>query len=210
VGIPPFGVIFGVTAAGSSIGGDLGYVSSIVIFAGATQLAMVQLFDVEAAIVTIVVTGLFINARLMMHSAALSPHFRELSPRAKVMIPYLLADQAFAVSINRFQEPTDPTYRRRFFLGAGLALWTTWQISVGAGLLVGAQLPEKWSLDFTIPLAFLGLLAIAVRNKPAAWVAAIVGRAVAVIAQNAPYQLWMIIAATAGVFAAVLTERARS
>lgn len=207
VGVAPFGLIFGVAAAASTVGSGLGYASSFIIFAGASQLAMLQLIDVDAAIVTVVVTALVINSRHLMYSAALSPHFRELSLGARLTLPYLLVDQAFAVSIIRFQEPTDAAYRRRFFLGAGLALWTTWQISSGVGVLVGAQLPEKWSLDFAVPLVFLGLLTIAVRNKPPAAVAAIVGGLVAVLAQGAPYQLWLILGTIAGVLAGMVAQR---
>ena len=206
VGVAPFGFIFGVIAAGSSVGAGLGYATSLIIFGGAAQLAVVQLLDTDAAIATVILTGLVINSRHMMYSAALSPHFRELSPRARLGVPYLLTDQAFAVSITRFVGDTDPTYRRRFFVGGGLTLFSTWQLTSAAGVLIGAQVPESWSLDFAIPLVFLALLAVAVRNRPAA-VAAVVGGAVAVLAHDAPYQLWMIIGAGSGVVAGITAER---
>jgi predicted branched-subunit amino acid permease len=206
VGVAPFGLILGVTAAGSAIGGGLGYATSLIIFGGAAQLAVIQLIDVEAAIATIVITGLVINSRHMMYSAAMTPYFREFSPRSRLALPYLLTDQAFAVSITRYQEVEDPAYRRYFYLGTGLGLWVTWQITTAAGVLIGAQIPESWSLDFAIPLVFVALLAVAVRTKPKA-IAALVGGVVAVLAQDAPYQLWMIIGAAAGVAAGIAAER---
>ena len=209
VGVAPFGIIFGVAAAASSVGSGLGYASSFIIFAGAAQLAMLQLIDVGAAVVTVVATALVMNSRYVMYSAALSPHFRELSLGARLALPYLLVDQAFAVSIIRFQEPSDPAYRRRFFLGAGLGLWTAWHIASGVGVLVGAQLPEKWSLDFAVPLMFLALLATAVQNKLPAAAAASVGGLVAVIFQGAPYQLWLILGTIAGVCAGMVAQRVR-
>ena len=66
--------------------------------------------------------------------------------------------------VDRRQEVEDPAYRRWFYLGTALALWVTWQITTGAGVLLGAQLPESWSLDFAIPLVFLTLMATAVRS----------------------------------------------
>ncbi len=39
IGVAPFGLIFGVTAAGSAVGAGLGYATSVIIFAGAAQLA---------------------------------------------------------------------------------------------------------------------------------------------------------------------------
>jgi 4-azaleucine resistance transporter AzlC len=206
VGVAPFGLILGVTAAGTAIGGGLGYATSLIIFGGAAQLAVVQLIDVDAAIATIIVTGVVINSRHMMYSAAMTPYFRDFSPRARIALPYLLTDQAFAISILRYQEVEDPTYRRWFYLGTGLSLWVTWQITTAAGVLIGAQVPENWSLDFAVPLVFVALLAVAVISRPKA-VAALVGGVAAVVAQDAPYQLWMIIGALAGVMAGIAAER---
>ncbi len=206
VGIVPFGLIFGVTAAGSAVGAGLGFATSIIIFGGAAQLAVVQLIDGDAAIATVVITGLVINSRHVMYSAAMTPYFSEFPSRSRFVLPYLLTDQAFAVSITRYQEVEDPTYRRWFYTGAAMALWVAWQITTGAGVLIGAQLPERWSLDFAIPLVFLALMAAAVRTRPAL-VAALVGGVVAVLAQDAPYQLWMMIGAVSGVAAGMTAER---
>ena len=43
IGVIPFGLVFGVVAAGSSVGPLLGGASSVLIFAGAAQLATLQL-----------------------------------------------------------------------------------------------------------------------------------------------------------------------
>ncbi len=206
VGVVPFGLIFGVTAAGSAVGAGLGFAMSIIIFGGAAQLAVVQLIDSGAAIATIAITGLVINSRHIMYSAALTPYFSEFPRRSRITLPYLLTDQAFAVSITRYREIEDPTYRRWFYTGSGLGLWVTWQITTVAGVLIGAQLPERWSLDFAIPLVFIALMATAARTRPAL-AAALTGGVVAVLAQNAPYQLWMIIGAVAGVTTGVAVER---
>lgn len=211
VGVAPFGLILGVTAAGSAVGGGLGYATSVIIFGGAAQLAAVQLIDTGAAIAVVIVTGIVINARHMMYSAAMVPYFREFSPRSRWVLPYLLTDQAFAVSTTRYEDetaPTDTGYRRRFFIGAGLSLWTTWQITTIIGVLVGAQIPESWSLDFAIPAMFLALLMLAVRDRPGV-VAAVVGGGTAVLAYNAPYQTGLLIGALAGTVAGVIAERIR-
>ena len=192
--------------AGSTIGSGLGIASSVIIFGGAAQFAMVQLIDTGAAIGTIVVTGLVINSRHVMYSAALTPSFREFPRWARFVLPYPLTDQAFAVSITRYETERDPFYRRWFYAGAAFSMWILWQIMTSAGVLIGAQLPERWQLDFAIPLVFLALLAVAVKNRPTA-AAAVVGGVAAVLAQDAPYQLWMIIGSLSGVAAGIAAER---
>ncbi len=206
VGIVPFGLVFGVAAADSVIGGGLGYASSIIIFAGAAQLATVDLMNVGAATLVVIATALVINSRMLMYSAALAPPFKDFPPASRLLLPYLLTDQAFAVSIARYADIADPAYRRRFYTGAAIALWVTWQITTATGVLVGAQVPDSWSLDYAVPLMFLALLIPMLTSRPAV-VAALVGGGIATVAHAAPYHTGLMIGALAGVVAGVAAER---
>ena len=206
VGVVPFGLIFGVTAAGSAVGGGLGYASSLIIFAGAAQLATVQLISTGSAAAVVIATALVINARHLMYSAALAPHFRDFPAGWRAALPYVLTDQAFAVSITRYDQGADPAYKRWFFLGGALSLWATWQLTTAAGVVLGASVPESWSLDFAIPLVFLALLVPAVKDRPSL-VAAVVAGLVAVAAHDVSYNLGLIIGAVSGIAAGVVAER---
>ncbi|MEN8113792.1 MAG: AzlC family ABC transporter permease, partial [Actinomycetota bacterium] len=118
IGVIPFGLVFGVVAAGSAVGPWLGGSTSVIMFAGAAQLATIQLMDAGAAGAVVIATALVINARHVMYSAALAPHFQEFPRGTRLALPYILTDQAFAVSIVRYGEVADPTYKRWFFTGA--------------------------------------------------------------------------------------------
>jgi predicted branched-subunit amino acid permease len=206
IGVAPFGLIVGVTAAGTAIGVQLGYATSLIIFAGAAQLATVQLIDAGSAAAVVIGTALVINARHLMYSAALAPHFREFPGRYRFGLPYFLTDQAFVVSITRFNEDTSPEYKRWFYSGGAVSLFVTWQVTTATGVILGASVPESWSLDFAIPLVFLALLIPALRTRPAA-VAAVVGGVVAVLAHDVSYNLGLMIGALAGIVAGVVAER---
>jgi len=207
IAVVPFGLVFGIVAAGSEVGPWLGGATSFIIFAGAAQLATLQLFDAGAAGAVVIATALVINARHLMYSAALAPAFREFPKGARFALPYLLTDQAFAISIVRFGEVEDPVYRQWFFTGAGLSLWVPWQIFTIAGIVLGAQIPASWSLDFAIPLMFVILLVPTIKGRPEL-IAAVLGATVAVVAAGAPYGLGLIIGALSGVAAGVLAYRA--
>ena len=206
IAVIPFGLVFGIVAAGSEVGPWLGGATSFIIFAGAAQLATLQLIDAGAAGAVVIATALVINARHLMYSAALAPAFREFPKGARIALPYLLTDQAFALSIVRFGEVEDPAYRRWFFTGAGLSLWGPWQVFTIAGIVLGAQVPESWSLDFAIPLMFVILLVPTIKGRPEL-IAAVVGATVAVIADGTPYGLGLIIGAVSGVAAGVIAYR---
>lgn len=206
IGVVPFGLVFGVVAADSVAGPALGYATSLIIFAGAAQFATIGLFEQDAAAVVIIATALVINSRHIMYSAALAPHFREFPGWSRYALPYLMTDQAFAVSIVRYREVADPAYKRWFFTGAGLALWAVWQATTLTGALLGTRLPESLSLEFAIPLVFLALLVLTVTNRPEL-VAAVTGGAVALLASSAPYGLGLIAGALSGVVAGVVAAR---
>jgi predicted branched-subunit amino acid permease len=87
-------------------------------------------------------------------------------------------------------------------------MWLSWQLSVLAGVYLGASIPETWSLSFAIPLSFLALLVPGIRNA-ASLGAAVVGGMLAVLAINMPYNLGLVTASIGGVMAGLLIETAR-
>lgn len=206
LGVVPFGLVLGVVAAESSVGPALGWATSFIIFGGSAQLATIQLLDEGVVAAVVIATALVINSRHTMYSAALVPYFNDFPTWARYVLPYLMTDQAFAVSIVRYQHVDDPVYQRRYFTGAALGLWIPWQVSTLLGVVVGAQLPESLSLEFAIPLVFVALLVLTVRGRPDL-VAAIVGGTVAVLTTAAPLGLGLMIGALAGVVAGVAAQR---
>lgn len=206
VGVIPFGLILGVAAGNAAMGAGLAWSTSWIIFGGAAQLVTIELSNGGAAAIVIVATALVVNARHLMYSAALAEPFRDFPPPWRYGLPYVMTDQAFAVSITRYASVDDPVYRRWFFFGAGSALWIPWQITTATGALAGALIPQSWSLDFAIPLVFMVLMIPALARKPGV-LAAVVGAVVAVVAQDVPYRLGLIIAALAGIAAGVIAER---
>ena len=77
-GIAPFGVIAGLTAIGTGLSTTQAMVTSGLIFAGASQLAMLQLIADGAIPAVIMLTVMTVNLRFAMYSASLAPHFQHL------------------------------------------------------------------------------------------------------------------------------------
>ena len=103
----------------------------------------------------------------MLNGAARPPYPRHLPLRWKMGLAYLLTDEAYAVTIIHYNKPdTPPATRHWFFLGAGLALWLEWQVSTALGILLGARIPASWSLDFALPLTFMGLVIPTLHDRP--------------------------------------------
>lgn len=207
VGVFPFGVIAGIAAIEAGLGSLQAYAASPIVFAGAAQLAMMDLIGRDAAPIVIVATALVINTRMAMYSAALAPTFRHLDPLRKAYGSYLLTDQGFAVSIVRFGSVEEPLRERfAFYMGASLSLWLTWQVATIVGVVVGAGVPEAWSLDFAIPLVFIALLFPAVKDRGTA-IAAVVGAGAAIGLVGLPLNLGLLAATAIAIVAGIAAGR---
>ncbi len=206
LGVAPFGLIFGVTAINADVPAVAAWASSFIVFAGASQIAIVDVLDSGGAPWVALFTAIVINARLLMYSADMGRYTRGFRWSTRVGIGYLLTDQAYLVTAHRFPDPGRRDGFLPFYFGAGLTLWVSWQITTITGMLLGAAIPASWSLGFAIPLTFMALLVLAIRTPPGV-VAAVVGAAVAVAAVGLPYSLGLPLGAVAGVLAGMASER---
>ena len=208
VGIAPFGLVCGVgaAAAGASVLGALGL--SAIVFSGAAQVIAVQLLAAGAPFAVIVLTCFVAGLRFVIYSAAMAPYVRNLPPRWQHGLAFLLTDQAFAASVRRFDSGGDPRSGGLYFLGGGLALWTSWQITNVAGFFAGNLIPVSWSLEFAVPLCFISILTPHFRTFPT--IAAALASASAVIAlAGLPMKLNVIVAGLIGIAAGTLADFAR-
>lgn len=207
-GVAPFGIIAGLTAVDTGLSSVQAIAMSLTIFAGASQLATLQLIGEGALPVIVLLTALTINLRLAMYSASLAPHLQHLGRRWHLPLAYFLVDQNYAVTIQRYQagDPAWNAWGHWYYLGAGVALWTTWQVSTAVGVFAAAGVPRGWSLDFAIPLVFMVLLVPSLRNR-AHIVAALVGGIVAVAAADIPLKLGIVTGALSGIVAGVAFQR---
>ncbi len=199
LGVIPFGLIAGAAAIGAGLSFLQAVAFSIVVFAGASQLAMIDLLGQDAALIAVVGTALIINARMIMYSASLAPHMIDDDGRWRGLMAYLMTDQAFALSVTRYAEGMDGVTRRRwYYLGAAAPLWVVWQACTIIGAIVGTSVPGWLPLEFAVPLTFLALLVPALRTR-AHVVAAGVGGGVATVGVALPYNLGLLLGALTGV-----------
>ena len=212
VGVVPFGMIYGVLALAAGLPPLLAQAMSAIVFAGSAQFIGVQLMAAGTPLAILWLTTFVVNIRHMLYSASVAPYTRHLSRPWRWFLAYLLTDEAFVVAILHYEERdadlpdlTDHqvnlrpiSYQHYYLLGAGLALWTCWQLSTAVGIFLGTQVPPSWSLDFTLALTFIGMVVPLLKNRPAA-AAALTAGIVAVAAHQLPYKLSLIIAALAGI-----------
>ena len=205
VGVFPFGLIYGTLALNAGIPPIAAQGMSSILFAGSSQFAFAQLVHESTPALVIVLTIAVINLRHMLYSASLAPFMHDLSMRWKILLSYLMTDEAYAVAVLNYERVGGTAGAHYYFFGAGLALWSTWQISSALGLWVGASLPAALPLDFALPLTFIAMVVPALKNRPAV-AAALSAGLVALLAHSLPYKLGLILAALTGIVVGTILE----
>jgi len=204
IGVIPFAMISGVAAAsvGLTFFETLGM--SVIVFAGASQLAVFQLMSVGSPWIIMVLTAWIINLRFTMYSATLAPYLQKLSLGQKALLAYMLSDQAFGISVGHFAS-NEKISHRWFYFGAASTIWVAWQISAIIGSLLGALVPASWGLDFAFPLSFMALMFAALSDHPTV-IAALAGGIIAVLAKGLPYNTGLVLATFLGIAAGYAAE----
>lgn len=206
IAVLPFGIVYGVAAAGSDIDTATGISASWIVLAGASQLTLLDLLSSDASWFVAVGTGLLINSRFVLYSTALAPAFLEFPPRWRFPLCQLMTDQATAVSLAWFEDHEDPVARRSFFFGAGMMLAIVWMVGTLIGVFAGASIPESWELEFAVPLVFLALVIPTLRTRPTL-LAAVVAVAVTMLAADLPQGTNLLVGSFCGILAGTVAER---
>ena len=204
--VVPFGLIFGILAI------DIGFSPlatmgmSLIIFGGASQIVLLQLFSGGASSLVIISSVGAVNSRHLLYGAVVSEHVSDLKLIWKIIISYFLIDQAFARS-NDYLKTSNEKNKYFHLIGGGATCWVIWQSTTLLGIFLGAAIPEKLGLSFAVPLTFIAILVNDFR-KILNVIVIVVSGLVATLGFNyIPYKAYVIVAALAGLFtAAILTK----
>jgi predicted branched-subunit amino acid permease len=210
IGVIPFGLVAGATPADGGLGVGVAAGFSTILFAGASQLAAIDVLTHGGTVLVAVLAACTINLRMVLYSASLAPYLAKDKLRWRMLASYLLVDQVYAVAITRWPDPDDPVSapeaRIPFMIGAGLFLWTSWQTMTLVGAVIGPSVPDSLPLAFAVPLVFLVLLVPSITNRPALVAALGGGLGAVVAAELGAGHASLIIGACIGIAGGTLAE----
>jgi predicted branched-subunit amino acid permease len=206
VGVIPFGLVAGASPVARGLGGWAAVGFSTIVFAGASQLAAVDVLGDGGSPLVAVVAACTINLRMLLYAASLAPHLAHEKLSRRLAAAYLLTDQAYAVSIARWGKGDAPERRLPYYLGAGVTLWSSWQAATLAGVALGSGVSDDLPLDFAVPLVFLVLLVPTLVSRPAVAAAAAGGGAAVLTAELGGGDLSILAGAIAGIAAGAFCE----
>ncbi len=207
VGAAPFGFIFGALAINSGLSLPAAAGFSAIVFAGSAQFIASGLVASGVSVGFIVMTTLIVNLRHALYGATLARHTAHLPQRWLLPLAFWLTDETFVVVASRYAKTDDSPYKHWYFLGSALLMYVNWQICTWIGIGVGQSIPAPgaWGLDFALVVTFIGMLVPFVRNR-ATLAAVLVAGATALLFNNLPNKLGLMVASLAGISAGLLVN----
>ena len=203
----PFAALFGVSAmeAGLSLSQAMGF--SVLVIAGASQFAALQMIVDNAGIALTLLAALAVNLRMAMYSASLVPYLGAAPLWKRAVAAYLMFDQSYIASLARYEaEPAMSVPDRvRYYFGVAMAIAPAWVVATWAGAVLGARIPQEAALDFALPITFIAMVAPMLRTL-AHVAAALVSVVVALALAGLPSGSGLLIAAACAMVAGVLVE----
>lgn len=206
--VMPFGIVFGVVAteAGLNVLETLSF--SVLVIAGAAQLAAIQLMTENAPVLVVLATGLAVNLRMAMYSASLAPHLGASPVWKRALVAYLMVDQAYATAHARFEQaPQMPVAAKvAFYFGAVSLVCPLWYLASLLGALMGNQIPPGLPIEFAVPATFIAIVAPMLRTF-AHVATALVSVVVTLVMAFLPYNLGLLVAAVLAMMTGAQLER---
>ncbi len=164
--VMPFALLFGVVAteAGLPLSQVMGF--SVLVVAGASQFAALQFMSDNAPVLVVLASALAVNLRMAMYSAAITPHLGGLSLRSRMLVSYFLFDQSYAMAHADFEATPHRSLAEKtaYFAGVTTPIAPLWFAFTYIGAIVGDLIPADIPLDFILPIAFLAMVAPALRT----------------------------------------------
>jgi len=158
------GTTFGVVARQSGLEPVEIVAMSLLVFAGASQFAMVQLFSQAAPAPIVIASVLFINLRHLLMATSLKPEFQRLPLARRLFAAFFLTDESFAMATGHFRRGGRSV---AYYFTFAIALFVLWNLATVIGIVVGGAIgdPRRFGVDFAITATFIGIVVLALRHR---------------------------------------------
>ena len=158
----PVGFAFGVAAEGAQVGTAYALFTSLFIYAGASQFALVGLMKDGVPVLTAAVITIGLNIRHFLYGPSISGETEKFKLSERLITAFGLTDEVFSIVFSRIKEIPQES-RFWWLLGLELGAYSCWAGSTVAGSVGGKSLLNYYSflgqaLSFALPALFFSLL----------------------------------------------------
>ncbi|MCA0434258.1 MAG: AzlC family ABC transporter permease [Proteobacteria bacterium] len=202
----PISMLWGTIAAANGLSPFEAAFMSGVIYSGAAQFVLMDLWALATPLPVLFVTVFTLSLRHVLMSASVSRHMGAFSRLRATLQLFWLTDEAWAIIERRAQnEPITPAY----FLGASMPIWPVWIAFTALGAAVGKALgnPAAWGLDYAFAAMFISVVAGFWKGASTGLILAASALAAVAVKLVLPGAWYILAGAAAGMIVAVLLYR---
>jgi 4-azaleucine resistance transporter AzlC len=200
------GMTFGVVARQSGLQPLEIAGMSLLVFAGASQFAMVQLFSESAPTAIVIASVLFINLRHLLMAASLRAQLQRLPLAGRLVAGFVLTDESFAMTTGYFRRGGRSL---AYYFTFAVSLYVLWNLATVAGIAIGGAIgdPRRLGIDFAITATFTGIVVLAIRRRSEAVIALVAALVAGGLALAGASTVAVITAGALAPLIAVVTRR---
>ena len=206
IAVIPWGLLAGSLAIEAGLSPLQAQCLSLLVFAGAAQLAALNLIQLASPVAAILSTTFVVSSRHLLYSALYRPVALSLPRHRRYLMAFLLTDEMFAV-IEQYRVKTGK-FDYGYAIGAGFAFYLLWNMASLAGILLGLIIGDMTELgfDFAVAALFIAMVVPAINSRPTL-VAVLVSGLLMILTQLYAVPNGLVLAAIGGMICAFLTQR---
>lgn len=204
-----FGLAFGLAAVQTGLNNATTMLMSALVFAGASQFAVLDMWGAQVPLIPLILTTFAINARHLLMGATLYPWLRHLSVARRYGIMAVASDANWAMAMQAFARGQNGL---GILFGGGLVLWLFWNVGSWLGMTFGNVIadPVSLGLDMVMGCFLLAMMLGGERNLRMLAIWAVAAGASLLAYWYMPANSHVVIGAVAGgLFGAFWIEKGR-
>ncbi|WP_163932455.1 AzlC family ABC transporter permease [Paraferrimonas sp. SM1919] len=205
VAVIPWGVLCGALAMELGLSVWQAQAMSLLIFAGAVQLAFVGGYTGPPSAIAMLNSSLVISSRHLLYSAVMRQHVITLPWYKRAIFAFVLTDEMFALSQKQLVD--DKQFDYGYALSSGFMFYVSWNLATLAGIIIGNSIPnlEHFGFEFAVAATFIALVVPMVKDKPMV-LAVTVSAAVALVYDYLSIANGLIVATFSGMLAGFISS----
>lgn len=160
----PWGILCGSLAIKVGLSAVQAQLMSLLVFAGAAQLASLTLIGSVGALSSIFSSTFVISSRHLLYSAVFREHVRESSMLTRCCMAFFLTDEMFAVSCAYLEK--NKSFSHLYAISAGVVFYLIWNVATFIGIVAGQFIPniENLGLEFAIAATFIAIVIPSIKH----------------------------------------------
>lgn len=165
IAVIPWGILCGSLAISTGLTALQAQLMSLLVFAGAAQLAGISLMGAGAAASSIYSSTFVISSRHLLYSAVFREYVYKCTFAVRGVVAFFLTDEMFAVTVAYIDK--HKRFSLAYALSSGICFYLIWNLATFIGIVAGQQIEdlEKLGLEFAIAATFIAIVVPSIKDK---------------------------------------------